>query len=307
MREPTVTEPQAAPPPASGRDRPVMGRVRDLAKPAIAGLPALRRRRVVRERLEAEVANRRVLITGASRGIGRELALLLAGAGAQVMIAARSEDALEEVAGLAAEVGPTATPYVCDMASAEDVDALVARVQSDHGGADVLINNAGRSIRRRIDDSYSRHHDFERTMATNYYGPVRLTLGLLPGMVRRGRGQIVNVSSIGLQTHMPRFSAYNASKAALDAFARSLAPEVTPAVRVTVVYMALVATAMSAPTRSFWRLPALTDREAAEILAYAIARRSHRVSSPVGLVGELAYAAWPAAVENFMAITDRFL
>jgi NAD(P)-dependent dehydrogenase (short-subunit alcohol dehydrogenase family) len=258
-------------------------------------------------RLRERVAGKRVLVTGASRGIGEHLALRLGAHGAIVLAAARGRAELERLRETIAAAGGRAYSYCCDLSEAEATERLVERVNTEHGGVDVLINNAGRSIRRPIEESYERYHDAERTMRLNYFAAVRLILGLLPGMRERGEGHIVNVSSIGLQTHMPRFSAYNASKAALDAFSRSLAPEVAPEVRVTTVYMPLVRTKMSEPSVGFRGLPALSPAEAADLIAHALTARRRRAGSPVGLVGEICYATSPGLVERFMAITDPML
>ncbi|NND68827.1 MAG: SDR family oxidoreductase, partial [Halioglobus sp.] len=171
--------------------------------------------------LEGNVGGKTVLITGASSGIGKTSALRLAEAGAHVLLVARSADKLEETAAEIAEIGGLATIYQADASIMEECDKLVHQVLEDHGHLDILINNAGRSIRRSLELSYDRFHDFERTMQINYFGAVRLTMGFLPSMSERKQGQIINMSSISTLTPSPRFSAYVASKSALDAWARA--------------------------------------------------------------------------------------
>jgi NAD(P)-dependent dehydrogenase (short-subunit alcohol dehydrogenase family) len=183
---------------------------------------------------EGAVAGRTVLITGASSGIGRAAAIKIAAAGGVPLLVARSLDKLEELKTEIEASGGSAWAYSADLAEIDSVDDLVSRVLADHASVDFLINNAGRSIRRSVALSYDRFHDFERTIQLNYLGTIKLIMGLLPGMRERRSGHIVNVSSIGVQTGPPRFSAYVASKAALDNMTRSLARALAPRVRATV-------------------------------------------------------------------------
>ncbi|MDX6659707.1 MAG: hypothetical protein QOJ55_529, partial [Solirubrobacteraceae bacterium] len=191
--------------------------------------------------------------------------------------------------------GGAAHVHACDLADEADIDRMVDEVLERHGRVDVLINNAGRSIRRSIGRSYDRMHDFRRTMELNYFGPVKLILRLLPGMRERGWGQIVNVSSLGVQTNTPRFSAYVASKSALDAFSRSVASEVVDdGVHFSTVYMPLVRTPMIAPTGHYKNFPAKTPDDAADMIAEAITGRQKRVSTQFGRFSEVTYATVPA-------------
>ena len=169
--------------------------------------------------------DRVVLITGGSAGIGKAAAIRLAGAGARVVITARTQEKLDETCAEIATQGGQAFSYVCDGADLESVDRVMQQIEAEHGGVDILINNAGRSIRRSVALAYDRFHDFERTMQLNYFGALRMILRVLPGMDKRRRGHIVNVSSIGVLGHPPRFSAYIASKSALEAFSRCAAAE----------------------------------------------------------------------------------
>jgi len=244
--------------------------------------------------LDKAVGGKTVLITGASSGIGRATALKLGAAGAHVLLVARNAQQLEEVRGLIERTGGTATVLATDLTDAESVENLCRRVAQEVGAVDVLVNNAGRSIRRSLRISVDRFHDFERTMAINYFAAVRLILGLLPGMRRRRDGHIVNVSSIGVQTGPARFAAYVASKAALDGFSKCAAPElIGDGIDITTVYMPLVKTEMIAPTRLYDSFSAITPAQAADLICSAIVRRPKRVSTALGLMGEISSSVAP--------------
>ena len=220
-----------------------------------------------------------VLVTGASSGIGRAAALRLAGAGATILLVARSEDLLAEVEAEVAAAGGTAYPCPCDLTDLDQVDVLVAKVLDRHGHVDVLVNNAGMSIRRKVRHSVDRFHDFERPMQLNYFAAVRLTMGLLPAMVERESGQVVNISSWAAVLRPARFSGYAASKAALEAWSDCVQGEVLgDGVVFTNVHMPLVRTPMIAPTKLYHRLPALTVDQAANVVCDAVVSRSRRVT-----------------------------
>ncbi len=252
-----------------------------------------------RERsLAASVRGKKILITGASSGIGLETALKVGEAGGEVLLVSRTREKLEEVARQVAEAGGVAHVHPADLSDLEDIDRLAAEVLEEHGGIDVLINNAGRSIRRSVARSYDRFHDYERTMQLNYFGALKLILAFLPGMRERRSGHIINVSSIGVQTNTPRFSAYVASKAALDAFARCVAPEcVNDNVKFTTVYMPLVRTPMIAPTDIYKAFPTLTPEEAGKMLTDAMIDKPKRMASRLGTFGEVLYAVSPKTVD----------
>ena len=244
--------------------------------------------------LEKEVRGRRVLITGASSGIGRATALKLGAAGAQVILVARNADRLDEVRHLIERVGGRATVRPADITDAASVETLCRGLTREFGGIDILINNAGRSIRRSLRISEGRFHDFERTMAVNYFGALRLILALLPGMRKRRNGHIINISSIGAQVGPPRFSAYVASKAALDAFSRCAAPELLgDGIDITTVYMPLVKTEMIAPTRLYESFSVITPAQAADLICSAIVRRPKQVSTALGRLGQLTAGVAP--------------
>jgi short-subunit dehydrogenase len=230
--------------------------------------------------LQARVCGRTALVTGASSGIGEASARQLADAGATVLLVARSADRLDRIATDINHGGGTAHAHPADLADIDSVERLLDTVLCGYGGVDVLVNNAGRSIRRSVELSYDRFHDYVRTDDVNYLGPVRLTLGLLAGMRERQWGHIVNVSSAGALIPAPRFSAYLASKVAYDAFLRSLVGEVrSDNVHISSLYMPLVHTPMVEATRVYTRLPGLTPEEAAGWVSRAIAER-RRVMAP---------------------------
>ncbi|HEY8769712.1 MAG TPA: SDR family oxidoreductase [Thermoleophilaceae bacterium] len=252
-----------------------------------------------RERsLSSSIGDKKVLITGASSGIGLETALKIGEAGGEVLLVSRTREKLEEVAKQVEERGGTAHVHPCDLSDLDDIDRLAKEILDEHDGVDVLVNNAGRSIRRSVKASYDRFHDYERTMQLNYFGALKLILAFLPGMRDRKGGHIINVSSIGVQTNTPRFSAYVASKSALDAFSRCVAPEVVgDGVKFTTIYMPLVRTPMIAPTDMYKAFPTLTPDEAAMMLCDAMIDKPKRKASRLGTFGEVLYAISPKTVD----------
>jgi len=256
--------------------------------------PALFRERS----LAHSVRGRRILITGASSGIGLETALKVGEAGGEVILVSRTRENLDEVAGRVRERGGTAHVHPADLSDIDDLDRMAREVISEHGGIDVLINNAGRSIRRSVARSYDRFHDYERTMQLNYFGALKLILAFLPGMRERKDGHVVNVSSIGVQTNTPRFSAYVASKAALDAFSRCVAPEcVADNIKFSTVYMPLVRTPMIEPTDMYKAFPTLSPDEAALMICDTLIDKPKRKASRLGTFGEVLYSVSPKTVD----------
>jgi thioester reductase-like protein/NADP-dependent 3-hydroxy acid dehydrogenase YdfG len=249
---------------------------------------------------------RTVMITGASSGIGRETALRVAAEGGIPLLVARRVDELEKVRAEIEEAGGQASVYSCDITDGDSVGSLVEAVIGDHGWVDMLVNNAGRSIRRSVRLSYDRFHDYERTMAINYFGAVRLTLALLPYMSRRRFGHIVNISSIGVQTNPPRFSAYLGSKAALDAFARVVASETYgDGITFTTIHMPLVRTPMIAPTNIYNAFPTRSPEEAAEMVMDALKNRPKHIGTALGTAGSLAYTLAPSATDKVLHVAFR--
>jgi short-subunit dehydrogenase len=223
-------------------------------------------------------------------------ALEIGRAGGTVLLVARTREKLENVAEEVRELGGTAYVHPCDLSNTDDIDRMAEEVLAAHGHVDILINNAGKSIRRSVDRSYDRFHDYQRTMALNYFAPVKLILNLLPVMRQQGSGHIINISTIGLQVNTPRFAAYLASKAALDAFSRSIGPEIVgDGVHITTVYMPLVRTPMIAPTKAYDRLPVASPEDAAAMVGEAIRKRPKRIGTTLGNLGQLTYAIAPGA------------
>jgi NAD(P)-dependent dehydrogenase (short-subunit alcohol dehydrogenase family) len=251
--------------------------------------------------LSAAVRGRVVMVTGASSGIGRSAAIKIADADGIVLLVARTPEKLEETQELIERRGGTAYVHRCDLSDIDDLDRMADEVLAEHGHVDILVNNAGRSIRRSIALSYDRFHDFERTMQLNYFAPVKLILKLLPRMRERRSGQIVNISSIGVQTNTPRFSAYVASKAALDAFSRCIASEIIDdGVHITTINMPLVRTPMISPTKMYNRFPTITPDEAADMIVEAIVHKPKRIATPVGTLGQLLYAINPKSMDYIL-------
>lgn len=240
------------------------------------------RTRIPDERLTAAVRGKVVLVTGSSYGIGEATARRLARAGATVLLVARTADQLEAVAEEIRTAGGQAEAYPTNLADPAAIEQLVAKVLDDHGHVDVLVSNAGKSIRRSVADSYQRFHDIERTNAINYLGPTKLVLELLPSMRKRGSGHIVNVSTAGVRTPpMARWSAYLASKGAFDVWLRCVAQEVRDdGVTTSTVYMGLVHTRMSEPTPLLNKLPGLSPEQAADQVCSAVADKPHNITPP---------------------------
>jgi NAD(P)-dependent dehydrogenase (short-subunit alcohol dehydrogenase family) len=243
------------------------------------------------DRLRAAVAGKTVLVTGASYGLGEATAHKLAAAGATTLLVARSADKLNELSAALNESGGKAVTYAADLSDEGAVAELVTRISDDHGAPDIIVNNAGKSIRRPLHEQYERPHDFVRTIGVNYLGPIRLLLGLIPPMRQRGSGHIVNISSIGVRVPPgPRWGTYQASKGAFDTWLRSVAPELySDGVDVTSVYMGLIRTRMIEPTASLRRVPGLSAEEAADIVAKAIIERPTTIEP---------WWAWPAEVTS---------
>jgi NAD(P)-dependent dehydrogenase (short-subunit alcohol dehydrogenase family) len=251
---------------------------------------------------EGAVNGKTVLITGASSGIGKAAALKIAKAGGIPLLVARSEDKLEAVRQEIEDLGGTAHVYGADVSDPGSIEELCDRVLADHPAVDVLVNNAGKSIRRSIELSYERFHDFERTIKLNYLGTIKLIMGLLPHMRERKSGHVINVSSIGVQTNPPRFSAYVASKAALDAWTRVVGSEtISDDVHFTTIHMPLVRTPMIAPTKIYDSFPTISPDEAADLICEAIRAKPKHIGTRLGTFGEVSYALFPKAVDQILS------
>ncbi len=263
--------------------------------------------------LKGTVGGKVVLVTGGSSGIGLAAACKFAEAGAITIICARDADkladAVKEIVAFAKERGnasPKVHSYSVDIADAAGCAEFVKALDDEHGGVDFLINNAGRSIRRAIESSYDRFHDFQRTMDLNYFGCLRVTMGFLPGMVKKRKGHIVNISSIGVLTNAPRFSAYVASKAALDAWTRCASSEYADlGITFTTINMPLVRTPMIAPTKIYNNVPTLAPEQAADMIAQACIAKPVRIATRLGITGELLHAAAPRVAQIVMNTSFR--
>ena len=248
--------------------------------------------------LRGRVKGKVVLITGGSAGIGRAAAEKVAAAGAKTILVARGEEELIATRDELRAAGGDVHAYQADLSDMAACDELVATVLKDHGHVDVLVNNAGRSIRRSISLSYDRFHDFERTMQLNYFGSLRLIMGFLPSMTERRRGHVINISSIGVLASSPRFSAYVASKAALDAFSRCAQAEFSAQnIAFTTINMPLVRTKMIGPTKIYDSVPTLTPDEAADMIVEAIIERPSRIATRLGIFASVLNALAPKAYE----------
>ena len=252
---------------------------------------------------QQKVQDKVVLITGASSGIGLTVAHRLADAGAHVLLVSRTEETLKEVQAEIQAKGGKADIFPCDLNDMDAIDAASKQIIASVDHIDILINNAGRSIRRAVHESVDRFHDFERTMQLNYFGAVRLVLNILPQMMVRKDGQIINISSIGVLANATRFSAYVASKAALDAFSRCLSAEVhSHKIAITSVYMPLVRTPMIAPTKIYKYVPTLSPEQAADLVAYAIVKRPKKVATNLGRLASITYSIAPEINNKLMSI-----
>ncbi|KRW63869.1 short-chain dehydrogenase [Aeromonas allosaccharophila] len=258
--------------------------------------------RSLRGRVEGKV----VLVTGATSGIGRATARKLAGAGAIVVTIARDEQKIAETQAEFAELGLTMQVYQGDLADLAQGEAITRQIVEEHGGVDILINNTGRSIRRSIEDSFERFHDLERTMQLNYFGALKVIMGVLPTMIEKKKGHIINISSIGVLTNAPRFSAYVASKSALDAWVRTAASEFADkGVSFSIINMPLVKTPMVAPTKVYEQVPMMTPEEAADLVCDTIINKHVRLATRLGVFGQVVHALAPRVAQVIMNTSFR--
>ncbi|NKY86524.1 SDR family NAD(P)-dependent oxidoreductase [Nocardia veterana] len=254
---------------------------------------------LARRRARRDLAGKHVVITGASSGIGRAAAVAVAAKGAVVLLLARRGDELNTVVEEITAAGGRAYAYQCDVTDSDSVERAVATILDEHDHVDMLVNNAGRSIRRAVHRSTDRLHDFERTMAVNYFGAVRMTLALLPQMRERKFGHIVNISSAGVQVATPRFAAYLASKAALDKFAEVTAAEMlSDNITFTTIHMPLVRTPMIAPSGN--QGPSESPEWAAATIVRALSERPRRIDVPLGTLAEYGTLFAPGIKDRVM-------
>lgn len=258
--------------------------------------------------LKGQITGKTILITGGTSGIGQATALKLAAAGSAkaVVVCGRDQEKIDETMKLAKKHGVKIIAYQADVADEVGCAAFVKSLEEKHGGVDILVNNAGRSIRRALESSYDRFHDFHRTMDVNYFGALRITMGVLPGMTAKKKGHVINISSIGVLTNAPRFSAYVASKAALDAWTRCASSEYSDrGVNFTTINMPLVKTPMIAPTKIYNNVPTLEPEEAADMIVRAIVYKPVRIATRLGIAGEVLHALAPRIGQIVMNTTFR--
>ncbi|MBZ0133718.1 MAG: SDR family oxidoreductase [Rhodocyclaceae bacterium] len=256
--------------------------------------------------LKGQVKGKVVLVTGGSSGIGKAVARKVAEAGAITIIVARDPEKLAETKREFEADGLELAAYSADIAHYEQCDDFVKQVVEEYGGVDIVINNAGRSIRRAIENSFDRFHDFERCMQLNYFAAVRVAMGFLPGMIEKKRGHIINISSIGVLTNAPRFSAYVASKSALEAFSRCAASEFADrGIDFTSINMPLVRTPMIAPTKMYQNVPTLSPEEAADLVVSAIIHKPIRIATRLGIFGQVVHAVSPKVAQIIMNTSFR--
>lgn len=254
-------------------------------------------------KLKRSVNGKVVVITGASSGIGEVVAHRVGRAGATVILIARTKSKLDVVRDEIIDAGGDAASFTADLSDLDDCERVMNDILDEYGRIDVLVNNAGRSIRRSLSTSGDRFHDFERTMQLNYFGALKMIMTVLPGMRQRKYGRIINISSIGAQAYPPRFSAYVASKTALDAFSRCAQPEVlSDGVIFTTVYMPLVKTPMTAPTTIYKAFPMITPHEASDLVIKGMTGTPRKVTTNLGRTGEVLHALSPELADRILAM-----
>ncbi|MGH3552183.1 MAG: SDR family NAD(P)-dependent oxidoreductase [Mycobacterium sp.] len=259
------------------------------------------------DKLRRTVSGKTVLVTGASYGVGEATARKLAAAQARVLVAARSADRLHDLVASINAGGGNAVAYPTDLTDEAAVSSLTKQITDEHGALDIVVSNAGKSLRRSLHHQYDRPHDFQRTIDINYLGPIRLLLGVLPAMRAQGHGHIVNVSSIGVRVPPgPQWGAYQASKAAFDLWLRSVAPELhADGVDVTSIYFAVVRTRMIEPTPILRKLPGLYPHQAADVVAKAIIKRPRAIAPAWAWPAEVASVALAGPVDRGARIWYR--
>jgi short-subunit dehydrogenase len=241
------------------------------------------------KKLRSKLDGKTVLITGASSGIGEELAYLLADISAHLILVARREEKLFTMKNEIEKKNAKVSIFRADLRNGEDMEGLLAFIRNLPDGLDIVVSNAGHSIRRPIAKSLDRYHDFTRTMAINYFAPVQLLLATIP-LLKNKQGQIINISTVNtLLIPLPYWAAYQASKSAFDTWFRSAAPELNAmGISTTSIYLPLVKTPMIEPTPVYQTLPAMSPKHVAKIIGHSIYSR-RKIYKPWWLIfGQLA-------------------
>jgi thioester reductase-like protein/short-subunit dehydrogenase len=233
------------------------------------------------------LVGKHVIITGASSGIGRASAIAVAERGGCVFALARNAEALDDLIAEIRAAGGQAHAFTCDVTDSTSVEHTVKDILGRFGHVDYLVNNAGRSIRRSVMASTDRFHDYERVMAVNYFGAVRMVLALLPHWRERRFGHVVNVSSAGVQARNPKYSSYLPTKAALDAFADVVSTEtLSDHITFTNIHMPLVRTPMIAPSRRLNPVPPISAEHAAAMVVRGLVEKPARIDTPLGTLAD---------------------
>jgi thioester reductase-like protein/short-subunit dehydrogenase len=257
--------------------------------------------RARRDDPKGPLQGRHVIITGASSGIGRASAIAVAERGATVFALARNADALDDLVAEIRAKGGQAHAFTCDVTDSTSVEHTVKDILGRFGHVDYLVNNAGRSIRRSVVNSTDRLHDYERVMAVNYFGAVRMVLALLPHWRERRFGHVVNVSSAGVQARNPKYSSYLPSKAALDAFSDVVASEtLSDQITFTNIHMPLVKTPMIAPSQRLNAVRAISPERAAAMVVRGLVDKPARIDTPIGTLAEAGNYFAPRTARRFL-------
>jgi short-subunit dehydrogenase len=229
--------------------------------------------------MNSVLSQQRAIITGASSGIGKETALVFAGAGCDIALIGRNRENLETTARAARELGVTAKVYCLDLAALDRVEAEIARIVDEFGPIDILVNNAGMGYTNLIADTPLG--DWQKVIDLNLTSVYLCTRAVLPSLRQRGRGTIINVSSLAADTPFPTWGAYSVSKAGLVAFSRVLAVEERAnGIRVTIISPGSVNTPI-------WDTDSVrADLDRSAMLTPDVVARSilHAVSLPSGAV-----------------------
>lgn len=258
-----------------------------------------------KKKLNHKLKGETILITGASSGIGEQLAYMLADIDTHLILVARNKEKLLTMKGEMEKKASKVTVFQVDLRNKDEMEELLSFIGQIPEGLDLVVSNAGKSIRRSIHHSLDRYHDFTRTMAVNYFAPVQIILSLIPTLKKK-KGQIINISTVNvLLTPMPFWAAYQASKSAFDTWFRSVAPEVNAmGISTTSIYLPLVKTPMIMPTKAYEKVPAMCPRHVAKIICKSIYTKRQKYMPWWLIFGQLASVFLRGIIE---LTTPRFI